>query len=171
MIAHDLQYRASREHLLEKSLALLEKDRLAGLAFLAKPPGLGFLEQVDTYPRTPSTSKIPAIQSSITNNDYFSEREIVKAKPGVSPNIALDYGTLPDHLSQKSMDADLGVQDFREKAIQADIKAMDDKFLKADVDRIKLTSSTAYQRPKSTLERKKNVKSCEPFQKTALSFG
>ena len=48
-----LQYRRSREDLLQKSLALLEKDKLGGLAFLTKPPALGTTGQSDSFRNTP----------------------------------------------------------------------------------------------------------------------
>ena len=66
-------------------------------------------------------------------------------------------------------------QNLRQKDILADIQAMGKVFLQADVNRIRLSSSGAYQRPhnqrpKSTSDLKRTDRRWEAYQKTAFSI-
>jgi hypothetical protein len=66
-------------------------------------------------------------------------------------------------------------QNLRQKDIVADIQAMDQVFLQADVNRIRLTCSGAYQRPpnqrpKSTSDLKRSDRHWEAYQKTAFNI-
>ena len=69
------QYRNSREHLLEKSLALLEKDRLAGLAFLSKPPVLGSVEHHSTHQQMPLNLKTPVTLAKPSSREDVPEQD------------------------------------------------------------------------------------------------
>ena len=71
-----LQYRSSREDLLQKSLALLEKDKLGGLAFLTKPPALGTTGQSDSFRNTPLRLDLPIRQQNFQCSPRLSGQEL-----------------------------------------------------------------------------------------------